>query len=98
MSSPVSTNFHKFGRNSAEESYRFHRLSSLPYTGAAIHLCTAGTGLPQLLSHTAACPRVSPSLMDFVWTFLESPLAVRLPQVRLGWVSPEGTVLAVFPT
>lgn len=36
--------------------------------------------------------------MDFVWTFLESSLAVRLPQVRLGWVSPEGTVLAVFPT
>lgn len=89
---------HKFRLNSSEECYRFHRLSSLPYTGAAIHLCTAGTGLPQLLSHTAACPRVSPSLMDFVWTFLESPLAVRLPQVRLGWVSPEGTVLAVFPT
>lgn len=84
---------HKFGLNSAEECYRFHRLSSLPYTGAAIHLCTAGTGLPRLLS-----PRVSPSLMVFVWTFLESPLAVRLPQVRSGWVSPEGTMLAMFPT
>lgn len=63
-----------------------------------LHLCTADTGLPQMLCHGASCPRVSPRLLEFVWSYLESPLAVRLPQVRSGWVSPEGTALAMcFP-